>query len=142
MTAVDYPGTDTPDVTFSYTRLGRRNVVTQSGVATWTFNYDDGETGETNTLRLVSETIAGTGGFYSKTITRDYDAIGRDAGFHIGSEYDVNYYPATDGRFERITGPGLWAYGVEYARLANSDLIEHVRYKIDYSVSFREACVA
>ncbi len=36
-----------------------------------------------------------------------------------------------DGRFERVTSPSLPAYGVEYARLADGDLIDYARYKTD-----------
>jgi RHS repeat-associated protein len=55
----------------------------------------------------------------------------REAGFSIGTEYDVTYAYDSQGQFSRITGPGLPAYGVEYARLANSDLIQYARYKSD-----------
>ncbi|HPD31843.1 MAG TPA: hypothetical protein PLL20_17765, partial [Phycisphaerae bacterium] len=121
MTGIDYPGSDTPDVTFTYTRLGRQATV-QDGVGTRTFTYDEGVTGK---LHLLSEAIAGTGGFYSKTITRDYQGTGtgeipgRDAGFHIGTEYGVAYHYDNagtggqltgTGRFRRITGPGLPGY--------------------------------
>ena len=69
-------------------------------------------------------------------------------GFHIGSDYAVAHHYDNagtagqltgTGRFKRITGPGLPGYihsgepgyGVEYARLADSDLLEYTSYKSD-----------
>ena len=143
MKMVEYPddGTNTPDVTCSYTRLGQRYQITD-GVGTRTFDYDDDDVDDpndpndviTNRLHVVSETIEGEGDFngLNKTITRDYDSLGRDGGFHIATEYGVGYhYNTTDGRFERVTGPGLPGYGVQYSRLASSDLLETASYKSD-----------
>ena len=69
-------------------------------------------------------------------------------GVRTGTEYGVAYHYDNagtggqltgTGRFRRITGPGLPGYvspstpgyGVEYARLANSDLLEYISYKSD-----------
>ncbi|HPD32126.1 MAG TPA: hypothetical protein PLL20_19205, partial [Phycisphaerae bacterium] len=69
-------------------------------------------------------------------------------GVRTGTEYGVAYHYdkagtgsqlTGTGRFKRITGPGLPGYvdpstpgyGVEYARLANSDLLEYTSYKSD-----------
>ena len=56
---------DTPNVSFTHDRLGRIATVTDAaGVRTMTYDAD--------TLQLVSEAIAGTGGLINRTITRDY----------------------------------------------------------------------
>ncbi|MGQ9652145.1 MAG: hypothetical protein ACUVXJ_18770 [Phycisphaerae bacterium] len=66
---------------------------------------------------------------------------GRVAGFQIGTsgdpdaDYDVTYHYDVAGRIARIVGPGLPAYGVEYSRLADSDLVEYARYKSDASTT-------
>ena len=66
---------------------------------------------------------------------------GRVAGFQIGStgdpdaDYDVTYHYDAAGRIARIVGPGLPAYGVEYSRLTDSDLVEYARYKSDASTT-------
>jgi len=120
--------TDTPDIEFTYDRLGRKKTVTDV-VGTRTFAYDDGENGD---LRLLTETIAGNTGWYSKTITRDYEdsAPHRDAGFHIGtSDYDVDYDYDDYGRLDDIQGTGLPANGVQYTYVSNSDLLDKLEYK-------------
>ena len=74
----------------------------------------------------------GTGSFidgvYSSLMTAQ-DGID---GFHIGTGYAVAYHYDNagtsgqltgTGRFERITGPGLPAYGVHYSYTAGSNLL-------------------
>ncbi|HPZ99420.1 MAG TPA: hypothetical protein PLT93_14895, partial [Phycisphaerae bacterium] len=139
MTQVDYSDA-TPDVTFTYDRFGRKKTVTDA-VGTRTLAYNDDMT-------LDTEDIDGSsGGLYSKLITHKYQdgsggtVAGRVAGFQIGSagdpdaDYDVTYTYDAAGRIGRITGPGLPAYGVEYSRLTDSELIEYARYKSDASTT-------
>jgi RHS repeat-associated protein len=119
---------DTPDVTYTYDRAGRTKTVEDAlGFREFTYNTSD--------LQLLTETMnpAG-GGLYSKTITRSYQGAGgvpgRVSGFSIGgSGYTVGYYYDDVGRLERITGPGLPTYGAVYSRLANSELVEYLRYQ-------------
>jgi hypothetical protein len=66
---------DTPDVTFTYDRLGRQKVA-QTFLAAHHFAYDG--------LDLVSETQNGA------VITRETDAFGRDTGFSLGSATAFN----------------------------------------------------
>lgn len=99
-------------------------------------------------LELDSEDIqAGTGGLYTKLITRKHEATGsgevpgRPARFQVGTmgdpdaDDDVTYRYDAAGRIERITGPGLPAYGVVYTRLQDSELVEYARYKSDASAT-------
>jgi hypothetical protein len=124
-TGIDYSDS-TQDITFSYTRTGQKYQVTDS-VGTRTFAYNAA-------LQPSTETIVG--GLYSKTITRDYattGVIGRNTGFHIGTEYDLNYGYDSYGRFSTITnGSDIYTY----TYLANSSLIDTLTYpsniKVDY----------
>ncbi len=85
---------NTPAVTFTYDRLGRKKTVTDV-VGTRTLAYNDDMT-------LGSEDIDGSsGGLYSKLITRKFDttagAVGRSTGFQVGTtadpdaDYDLTY---------------------------------------------------
>ncbi|NLT97123.1 MAG: hypothetical protein GXW96_03045, partial [Christensenellaceae bacterium] len=102
---------------------------------TRTFGYRSSD------LQLETEDIDGSsGGLYTKLITRKYETsgsgtiAGRPAGFMIGdssdpdADYDLTYAYDAAGRLEKISGTGLPAGGVKYARLANSELIEKIEY--------------
>jgi RHS repeat-associated protein len=130
--SVDYSDA-TPDVSFTYDRLGRQATVSDA-VGTRTFAYRD-----TLDLQLDTETIDGSGGgLYSKVITRKYATTGvpgRGTGFQVGTtqdpdaDYDVTYDYDAAGRLNKVVGPGLPAtYGVVYERVANSELIGQVKY--------------
>jgi len=104
----------------------REATVTQTKIEpddwthTITYGYNDYR-------QLSTEAIVGN--MYEKTITRDFDTLGRDAGFSIGEEYGVTYgYNSTTGRFESVNGTGLSGNGVKYDRLANSELVEYAKY--------------
>ena len=72
---VDYADA-TPDIAYSYDRLGRQTQLTDgSGVRT--FAYDP------NTLRPVSETLAMSGAPAAVTLTRNRDAQGRYTGYAL-----------------------------------------------------------
>jgi RHS repeat-associated protein len=114
-TGINYSDS-TQDISFSYTRTGQQYQVTDT-VGTRTFAYN-------TALQPTTETISG--GLYSKTISRDYAAtgvVGRYTGFHIGTEYDVDYGYDTYGRFNTVTnGDDVYTY----AYLASSDLVSGV----------------
>jgi len=139
---INYSDT-TPDVEFTYDRQGRQTQAEQKDgqtvIAAHDFTYDDNEdwNGQElispRTLRTKTETITRDG--YAKLITRKDDARGRDTGFQIGvtgdpdQDDDATYhYDDATGRFSRIEGPGLPAYGVVYTRSANSNAVEYARF--------------
>jgi len=110
---IDYADT-TPDVTFTYDRLGRQNKVVDA-VGTRTFTYG-------SNLQLATEVITGT---TSGTITRTYDALGRAGGFSLGTDYSATYgYDDATGRFNTVGWTAAGKSGtVSYSYLANSDLL-------------------
>lgn len=117
LTDIEYSDT-TPNVGFTYDRLGRQATVTDA-VGSRIFTYNPA------TLQLETETITG---LYNKVITRAYDTTnvkGRNTGFYIGSGYIVSYgYEPNTGRFKSVS----WnVNGVTdnaaYSYLPNSDLL-------------------
>jgi RHS repeat-associated protein len=120
MTGIDYPGTATPDVTFSYTRLGRQDTITDA-VGTRGF--------ESNAhLQLASEHLNPTGGgLYEMDVTR-WPSVLQDQGFLITTATDpwlyytsYHYHPYT-GQFDYVFGHGLPGCGVHYEQTPNSSL--------------------
>ena len=81
---------DTPSVTFGYDRLGRQTSAIVDGVSTNLYSYD------ALTQALSTEIQNGS------TITRTTDALGRNIGFSIGSDYVVEYGYDTYGRFTSV----------------------------------------
>ena len=63
----------TPSVSFTFNRLGQQATITD-GTGTRSFTYND-------SLQLIAETNA------FGTITRQYDLLGRNAGFTVGPNY-------------------------------------------------------
>jgi len=125
--SVDYSDPGTPDIAYTYDRLGRQKTVTDA-VGTRTFVYDP------DTLQLVSEDINGVGAFdgvYDVSLARKYEpgggpVAGRSTGFQIGngSSYDVTYGYDAKGRF----GSVAWSAGTSsdtatYSYVASSDLL-------------------
>jgi len=115
LAAIDYSDA-TPDVQFAYDRLGRhKTVFDAAGSRTFAYN---------SSLQLETETM---NGLMSETITRNYDGLGRSAGFSLNNDYTVTYgYDAT-GRFinvgwtaDRLSG------NIEYTYLPNSHLLQSV----------------
>lgn len=122
LTTVDYSDS-TPDITYTYNRLGQQKTVTDA-VGTRTFAYNDA-------LQPLTETITG---LYSKVITRSYEGtgmIGRYKGIDVKDtpvdaiHYDVDYGYDTMGRFSTVTN-GSDVYTYNY--LANSNLVSSITY--------------
>ncbi len=91
--SIDYSDT-TPDISFTYDRLGRQHTVTDAA-GSRTFAY--------NKLQLSSETMLG---LINKTVTRTYAAtgvVGRPTGFNTGSDYSITYGFDPTGRFNTLT---------------------------------------
>ncbi len=95
---IDY-NDDTPDISFSYNRQGRKYSITDA-LGSRIFFYTD-------TLQLESESISG---FIQTTIYRDYElkgVKGRNTGLHLDDGYEVSYGYDGYGRFETVD----WQYG-------------------------------
>jgi RHS repeat-associated protein len=127
LTGIDYSDS-TPDVAFSYNRLGQQKTVSDV-VGTRTFSYNPA-------LQLSSEAIDGSsGGLYSKTLSRSYataGVIGRYTGMNVGTEYTVGYGYDAHGR------PGSLTAGSDtftYSYLANSDLPSVILYPSSISAA-------
>lgn len=120
---IDYSDS-TPDVTFTYTRTGRKATVTDAA-GTRTFAYT-AELGEDR------ESIAG--GLYTKLITRKYDGLGRSGGFQIGTtndldaDYDVSYSYDSKGRFGGVETTVPSTFSATYGYVTNSNLIGTVTF--------------
>lgn len=114
LTAIDYSDT-TVDVHFTYDRLGRQETITDAvGVRTFTYN---------GALQLDYESITG---LYDKTITRNYDALGRSSGFTADADYTTTYdYEPATGRLNSVS----WDVGgvtgnTTYGYLPHSNLLQ------------------
>jgi RHS repeat-associated protein len=143
LTTITYSDS-TPGVTFVYDRLGRKTQVTD-GPGQTDFGYDP------TTLQLLTETI--TGDHYERLITRSYEVLpgqaeahaSRPSGLTVGTSQDPDadyatawhYDDATDhlGRLNRVTGPGLPAYGAVYAYERDSDLVAVTGFMADESTT-------
>lgn len=108
LSAIDYSDS-TPDVSFTYDRLGRQKTA-DSSVSAHTFAY--------NGLLLDTETIISFAG--TNVIDRSYDGYGRATGFTLGDDYSVTYGYDSLGRFTSESSASL---AVNYSYLQNSDLI-------------------
>ncbi|MCG8407086.1 MAG: hypothetical protein MI923_17965 [Phycisphaerales bacterium] len=129
LTNIDYTDS-TPDIAFTYDRLGRIATVTDAlGTHTFTYNAK---------LQLESEEIAGS--IYDATITRTYQGTqivpGRYDGFGIGmdtgnwnDDFEATYLFDTHGRLNHVSGTALPNCGVRYTYLTDSDLIERIEYE-------------
>ncbi|MBI2442158.1 MAG: hypothetical protein HYV35_12405 [Lentisphaerae bacterium] len=106
----------TPDVSFTYDRLGRQKTASSS-LSAHTFAYDG--------LLLASETIVAASG--TNVIERSYDGLGRSTGFTLdpsAPSYAVRYSYDPFGRFASVSSTvSSVTSGVNYAYLENSDLI-------------------
>jgi YD repeat-containing protein len=115
---IDYSDT-TPDVGFTYDRLGRQKTVTDA-VGTRTFVYN-------TALQLESETITG---LYDHVITRTYEAsgvTGRPTGFNTGADYSVTYGYDETGRFNSVAWNVAGASKTAtYIYAENSDLLQQL----------------
>ena len=107
---IDYAD-DTPDIAYTYDAMGRQTSATDAA-GTTTFTYDAYG-------QLTSEQV---NGLYSKTLSRHYDAFGRNIGYSVDGELkqSVTYNPAT-GRIAESDG-FAWEY------LAGSNLKSQLTY--------------
>jgi RHS repeat-associated protein len=124
LTGIDYSDS-TPDVTFSYNRLGQQNTVTDV-VGTRTFSYNAA-------LQLTSEAIAG--GLYSKTIARAYQDGTGVPGRYAGVAIPADGYSVSHG-YDAYGRPGSMTAGTDtftFAYLADSDLLSAIAYPNDIS---------
>jgi RHS repeat-associated protein len=113
LVTIDYSDA-TPDVQFTYDRLGRQKTV-EDAAGSRTFAY-------TNALQLEAETITG---LISETITRNYDGLGRSAGFSLGAGYDITYAYDTTGRFNNVGWTAEDMSGnTTYVYVPNSHLLQ------------------
>ena len=112
---VNYSDT-TPDLTFTYNRLGQQNTITD-GLGSRTFGYNA-------SLQPLTETISG---LYSKTLTLTYatsGVIGRSTGLNTGADYSVVYGYDPTGRFNSLNWTITGTTGTAtYAYVPNSDLL-------------------
>lgn len=120
---IDYSD-DTPDIAYTHNRMGRIGTVTDA-LGTRSFTYDE-------KLQLGAETIAG---LYDRYITRDYDALGRDAGFSIGTaqdpdaDYDIAYTRDATGRFASVNvGGAVPTATFSYSYVPDSNLLQTTTY--------------
>ncbi len=105
---VDYSD-QTPDISFTYDRLGRKKGVVDA-LGTRRFSYN-------KTMQPAVETIPGI------TISRRYDSRGRIKGFDLG-DYHVSYRYDPEGRFSSVAWKIEAKSGsVVYRYLADSDLV-------------------
>ena len=111
---IDY-GDDTPDITYSYNRLGQVATV-QDAAGIRNFLYD-------NTLNLTRESIVG---IYNKELNRTYTSVGvkgRPLGFSIGETQNYSYSYDIYGRLNKIATP---QGDFSYTFLPDSDLISQL----------------
>ena len=107
--SVDYSDA-TPDVAYTYDRLGRQLSAIAAGVSTNLYAYS------TNTLELVSETQNGV------VINRSHDAFGRESGLALETDYDVSYTFDTFGRFSQVSN-FQFQVSYSYSYLPGSSLV-------------------
>lgn len=118
----------TPAVYRTYMRSGLLATTDNgpSGAGTYTVTYDS-----TNPLRISSVNL---GSFYgNKRLTRDYDSLGRQAGFRLGSvaspaaELTQAHQHLGNGRFDKVTSTYTQGSAVTrtfaYSYASNSSLL-------------------
>jgi len=111
LTNVDYSD-DTPDVSYTYDRMGRPATVTDA-LGMRSNVYDAA------TLDLVAEQLPD-----GHVLARSYDRFGRPTGIALGADYQVAYAYDDVGRFAAITSAmNAVTTAVKYAYLAQSDLL-------------------
>lgn len=113
LSAIDYSDS-TPDVSFTYDRLGRQKTA-ESSVSSHSFSYA--------ILNLQSEIIVTDG--VTNTISRTHDNLGRPTGFDLSDmSYSVAYGYTSLGRFNSVSSSVESVSSVvNYSYLPNSDLI-------------------
>jgi hypothetical protein len=115
LTGIDYSDT-TPDVGFTYNRMGQRATVTDV-VGSRSFTYNAALQPDTETLT----------GLINRTLTRSYDTTtvpGRNTGFSTDSSYAVTYGYDNTGRFNDVSwNVGTHSDSVTYVRMPDSHLL-------------------
>lgn len=131
LSMVDYSDS-TPDVGLSYNRLGSLDTVVD-GLGTRTVSYDG--------LDLSNERLLASG-----ILPREYNVSylfegntepvpGRYKAIQVGSlaDPDADYLSSmtydSRGRTERVTGPGLPAYGAEYSYVNGRGIVAGIQFK-------------
>lgn len=113
--SIDYAD-GTPDVGFTYDRLGRRATVTDAA-GTLTYGYS----GQTP-LALTETYASGTGALAGQSLTRTYDSSLRFSGYSAPAAVAATYaYSSTTGRLATVTSGGV---AHTYGYLTGSDLAE------------------
>ena len=107
MTAIDYSD-DTPDVSFTYDRLGRQKTVTDV-LGTRTNVYD--------AASLKEERMSN-----GTTLARSYDTFGRASGISLEPDFAVGYGYDDYGRLSMVW-PSNNGERVDYAYVPGSDLV-------------------
>ena len=116
LTNISYSATNTPDVIFTYDRIGRKDTVTDAA-GTWTFQYDP------DTLALTNEVLVTHEGI-TNTLARSQDAYGRNSGIALDDDYTVGYDYDTAGRFSQVDWTfGATSYTATYSFVENSNMI-------------------
>lgn len=111
LTNIDYSD-DTPDVSFTYDRMGRQVEVTDA-LGTRTNLYDPA------TFDLATEQLPD-----GQVLARSYDRFGRPAGIALDEGYQVAYAYDDASRFMAITSVvNAATTAVKYDYLAQSDLV-------------------
>ena len=106
---IDYSDS-TPDVVFTYDRLGRQKTIIDA-LGTRTNVYND--------LALLEEQRPD-----GEVLTRSYDSLGRPSGLSLDNGYSLSYAYSEVGRFSSITSAMLTAITtVNYVYLPDSDLL-------------------
>ena len=112
MTNIDYSD-DTPDVAFTYDRMGRQVTMTDA-LGTRTNVYASAA------LDLVAECLPD-----GQTLARSYDSFGRPSGIALSNGYRVAYAYDDASRFMAITSSvNAVTAAVQYAYLAQSESVE------------------
>lgn len=123
LTGIDYSDT-TPDITYTYDRLGRQLSAIAAGVSTNLYAYS-------RYGQLTNEIVL-TGRGSVPVLSRAYEALGRSTGFSVAgvgdpdSPYAVTYGYDAYGRFAAVTSHSPLAtsdFSFTYTYLSGSSLI-------------------
>ncbi|HUF62382.1 MAG TPA: hypothetical protein VMN36_09940, partial [Verrucomicrobiales bacterium] len=127
VTSQTYSTSDTPSVTYSYERDGRRTGMVD-GAGTWSFTENSAGT-------TYTEAVSGTGLLSGSTTTATLDAFGRrtalSSTWSTSSMTSVSYtYNSTTGRLEKVTDAGVIPNrSATYTYMAYSDLLQSTQFK-------------
>ena len=115
LTHIEYSDT-TPDITFVYNRLGKKQSVID-GFGSRTFTYDP------DTLNLVTETLSG---LYNDVIQQHYETTGvtgRPTGITLSPDYEVAYGYDPYGRMNSVNWQAEGKTGITiYSYVPDSNL--------------------